>query len=132
MPFGRTTILTALLLAVAIAAPAAAEPPANDARSAPEAITAPAVITGTTAESTLEADEPFGCQPLRGSVFYELRAANRDRIAVRLDASGDLDATVEVFARTRSQLGPVACESTDAARCTAPRSRGALRVTVRS
>jgi hypothetical protein len=106
--------LGALAIVLGFAAPAGAAPPVNDARSAPLAINAPAVVSGTTAESTLEPDEPPGCQPLRGSVFYELQVAARDRLVARLDASGDLDATVEVFTRTRSQLAPVACESTDA------------------
>jgi hypothetical protein len=46
-------------------------------------------------------------------VFYEFRASSSDRIVVRLRASGDLDATVDVFLRTRSQLTPVDCEATD-------------------
>jgi hypothetical protein len=63
-------------------------------------------VSGTTAESTLEADEPIGCAPLGSSVFYELRAPSEDRIVVRFDAAGDLDATLEVYRRVRSQLEP--------------------------
>ena len=103
------------VLAAALAAPslAAAAPPPNDQRTAPQILTLPASVTGTTAKSTLEADEPPGCAPLSGSVFYEVRAPSDDRIVVRLAAAGDLDATLEVFRRVRSVLEPVSCELTD-------------------
>ena len=39
--------------------------------------------------------------------------AEEDRIVVRLDAAGDLDATLEVYRRVRSQLEPVNCELSD-------------------
>ena len=108
-----TTSAVLSLLALAVAAPAFAAPPPNDARSAAITITPPATVSGSTIDSTLEADEPPACQPLRGSLFYEFRATSTDRLAVRLRASGDLDATVDVFLRTCSQLTPVACETTD-------------------
>jgi hypothetical protein len=107
----RTTFVTALALVLPAAAFAA--PPPNDQRSAAQGIAVPASVGGTTTDSTLEPDEPVGCAPLRGSVYYQLRAPSRDRIVVRLAASGDLDATVEVFRRTRSQLEAVGCEVTD-------------------
>src|SRR5688572_12257687 len=110
------TILLAVAAALAtLAAPAAAlaAPPANDERTAARTLTLPAAVDGTTAESTLEPTEPFGCQPLQGSVWYELQAPSDDRIVVRLSARGDLDATLDVFRRTRSQLDPVDCETGD-------------------
>ena len=100
-------------LALALPPSAAADPPPNDQRAAAQAITLPSTVTGTTAESTLEPDEPFGCAQLRGSVFYEVRAPSRDRIVMRLAASGDLDASLDIFRRTRSQLEPIGCEATD-------------------
>jgi hypothetical protein len=109
----RRIVLAAVLLTVGSPAQASAAPPPNDARATPQTIVPPAVIGGTTAESTLESDEPGSCQALRGSLFYEFRAVSADRVVVRLQASGDLDATVEIFVRTRSQLGPVGCETTD-------------------
>jgi hypothetical protein len=102
-----------LALALAIPSPAAAAPPPNDQRTAPQILTLPASVAGTTAESTLEADEPPGCVPLGGSVFYEVRAPSDERIVVRLDAAGDLDATLEIFRRVRSVLEPINCELTD-------------------
>jgi hypothetical protein len=70
-------------------------------------------VTGTTRDSTLDTDEPGSCQALKGSVYYELEAAADARMAVRLAAKGDLDATVDVFRRTRSQLTSVDCDVTD-------------------
>jgi hypothetical protein len=112
----RSIVIATAAVAVAALAPGAAaqaQQPPNDQRTAPQVLTLPASVSGTTAESTLEADEPFGCVPLAGSVFYELRAPSDDRIVVRLDAAGDLDATLEVFRRVRSQLEPVNCELSD-------------------
>src|SRR5918999_3473063 len=100
-------------LALALPPSAAADPPPNDQRAAAQAITLPSTVTGTTAESTLEPDEPFGCAPLAGSVFYELRAASTNAIVLRLAAAGDLDATLDVFRRVRSQLEPIDCQLTD-------------------
>ena len=102
-----------MVMAFGVPAPALADPPLNDARAAAESISPPATVTGTTSESTVEADEPSACEALRGSLFYEFRAPTSDRMIVRLRATGDLDATVDVFLRTRSQLGQVACELSD-------------------
>ena len=46
-------------------------------------------------------------------MYYEFRAPSAERIVVRLRAAGDLDAVVDVFQRTRSQLQQVGCEVTD-------------------
>ena len=111
----RLGLCTGLALALASLVPTAASaaPPPNDERAGAQPIALPASVSGTTTDSTLEPDEPPGCAPLRGSVFYELQAPRRDRIVVRLNAAGALDATVDVFRRTRSQLEPMGCEVTD-------------------
>jgi hypothetical protein len=109
----RRALVVAAALAVATASPAAAAPPANDARAAPESLSPPATLLATTIESTVEEGEPFGCSALGGSVYYEFRATGTDRMVVRLRAAGDLDATLEVFLRTRSQLSQAGCELTD-------------------
>ena len=111
----RLGMCTGLVVALAYLMPGAAfaAPPPNDQRSSAQAIVLPASVAGTTTDSTLEPDEPPGCAPLRGSVYYELQAPRRDRIVVRLNAAGALDGTVDVFRRTRSQLEPLGCESTD-------------------
>jgi hypothetical protein len=114
----RTAFLLALLLAAGLAhvAPAAAAPPGNDARAAAQPIGAlPANLRGTTVEATLEQDEPFSsCSPgTKGSVWYAFTAAEARGILVALDADGDMDATVEVFLRQRSQLSSVGCQTTN-------------------
>src|SRR5215217_539391 len=90
------------LVALAYLMPTAvfAAPPANDQRSSGQAIGTsgrrrPAGVAGTTTDSTLEPDEPPGCAPLRGSMFYELQASSRYRIVVRLNAAGALAALAE-------------------------------------
>jgi hypothetical protein len=46
-------------------------------------------------------------------VFYELRARSSERIVVRVRAAGDLDAVVDVFRRSRSQLERIDCDIGD-------------------
>jgi len=124
MPPTRATHLRSLaVLAVLLAAmlvqtsAASAAPPPNDARSAPAAVGAlPATISGTTVESTVDSDEPpssCGALSPKGSVWYALSNANRRDLLVALDAGGDMDATVEVFERQRSQVSPVGCQTTN-------------------
>jgi hypothetical protein len=107
-------LLLAALLAGA--APAAAAPPPNDARAAAQGVGAlPATVRGTTVEATLEEDEPFfACSGSgKGSVWYAFTAAEAREFLVALDADGDMDASVEVFLRQRSQLSSVGCQTTN-------------------
>jgi hypothetical protein len=99
-----------LILALALPTPALGAPPANDQRASAQALGLPAGLTGTTRESTLEEDEPGSCAELRGSVWYSIQPAAGRRVVARLAAGGDLDAVVDVFQRTRSQLSPVQCD----------------------
>ena len=107
-----TRLFAFLVLALFAALPpqALAAAPANDQRAAATPLSLPAAPSGTTAESTLEEDEPGSCAQLRGSVWYSVQAPARRTIVVRLAAQGDLDAVVDVFQRTRSQLSPVGCD----------------------
>jgi hypothetical protein len=111
----RSCFVLALGWALAVASPASAAPPPNDARAAAQPLGAlPADVRGTTVESTLDADEPPAvCAPLRGSVWYAFDAAESRAIAIALDAAGDLDAAVDVFVRERSQITPVFCRRTN-------------------
>jgi hypothetical protein len=114
----RSVSILALLLAGLLvqAAPAAAAPPPNDARAAAQDVGAlPATLRGTTVDATIDEDEPFsGCSgPGKGSVWYAFTAAEAREILVALDADGDMDATVEVFLRQRSQVSSVGCRTTD-------------------
>ncbi|MEZ0291249.1 MAG: hypothetical protein ACAH82_01855 [Solirubrobacteraceae bacterium] len=124
MPPTRATHLRSLaVLAVLITAllvqtsAASAAPPPNDARSAPAPVGAlPAAISGTTVESTIDADEPpsaCGSVSPKGSVWYALSNANPRDLLVAVDAGGDMDATVEVFQRQRSQVSSVGCQTTN-------------------
>jgi len=99
----------------AVPALASAAPPPNDARTAPQELgSLPALARGTTAEATLEEDEPPStCAPIKNSVWFSFTAPSNRELLVALDAAGDLDATVEVFVRQRSQLTPLACQQTD-------------------
>ena len=109
-PCGRSSWQPCSLAAAALPAPALAAPPANDQRAAAQALTLPAGVSGTTRETTLEEDEPGSCAQLRGSVWYSIQPAAGRRVVARLAASGDLDAVVDVFQRTRSQLSAVECD----------------------
>src|SRR5919202_1746914 len=108
-------LLAAAVLSLAGAASATAAPPPNDAQAAPQAITLPADVAGTTSESTLEPTEPPAhCAPARGSVWYAFTATGNERVVARLQAAGDLDAQVTVFLRQRSQTQEIDCDATDA------------------
>ena len=106
----RIVAASLLLVTAALPAPALAAPPANDQRAAAQPLALPAGVSGTTRDSTLEPDEPGSCAELRGSVWYAIQPAAGRRLVARLAASGDLDAVVDVFQRTRSQLTPVECD----------------------
>jgi hypothetical protein len=106
----RIIAAAVLVLAAALPAPALAAPPPNDQRAAAQPLALPAGVSGTTRDSTLEPDEPGSCAELRGSDWYSIQPAAGRRIVARLAASGDLDAVVDVFERTRSQLTPVECD----------------------
>ena len=90
-------------------------PPHNDARTAPQELgQLPALVRGTTAEATLEEDEPGStCGPIKNSVWFSFTAPASRELLVALDAAGDLDAALEVFARQRSQLTPLTCQLTN-------------------
>src|SRR4051812_46307339 len=113
MRWASTCTTIAVMWLLVLASPASAAAPPNDARSAAISITPPAAVSGSTTDSTLEPDEPPACQSLRGSLFYEFRAPSAARMVVRLQAAGDLDATIDIFLRTRSQPTPIACDVTD-------------------
>jgi hypothetical protein len=105
-----TAAFTFLLVPTTVAAP-----PPNDARSAPQALGAlPAVVRGNLVGATLEADEPISaCGPIKNSVWYAFRVGAARGVLTALDAAGDMDAIVEIFVRERSQLSPVACQTTN-------------------
>jgi hypothetical protein len=94
----------------------AVPPPPNDALAGAQAVHSfPATISGTTVGATIEANESeSGCGvSTYSSVWYSVRPATAERIAIDLAAGGALDGTIDVFHAVRSQLSSVACEQTD-------------------
>jgi hypothetical protein len=91
-------------------------PPANDEVANAQAIhSLPATLEGTTVGATTVTSEP-GSACVNGtvaSVWYSLRPASAERVAVELAAGGVLDGTVDVYKAVRSQLEPVTCGRTE-------------------
>ena len=113
LPAATALALTATLL---LPAAASAAPPPNDERTAPAVLGAlPAQVAGTTVEATRVATDPFStCGPSGPQVWYRFTAVADGRIAVRLQADGNLDAVVDAYLSERSQTRGVACDLTDA------------------
>jgi hypothetical protein len=119
----RAALLTGLVALAAMLAGAgaasdasAATAPANDAQAGAQVVhSLPAALTGTTVGATSEAGEPVSqcASGTNSSVWYSVRSSGAQRIAVKLAASGALDATVDVYHAVRSQLTPVECDRTD-------------------
>src|SRR3954467_6155192 len=101
----RFTLL-ALALVALLPATAVAAPPANDNRAAAQSLDPlPTTVQGTTAEATREDSETgSACTDTGPSVWYAATAGQDGRIGVRAEAGGDLDYSVDVFKRVRSQL----------------------------
>jgi hypothetical protein len=107
--------LVTSLLAAAVVAPAAAEAaaPSNDQRAEAAALNLPATVSGTVVGATVESDEPASCDSLGDSVWYRFTAPAGGRVVLLLDAAGDLDAVLDIFRRSRSNLVPAGCDRTD-------------------
>ncbi len=89
-------------------------PPANDSQRNAEALKGlPATVKSTTLGATTDTTDPKGCGLAGGTVWYGISPGNAARIVVRLKAQGDLDASVFIRERVRSQVEDVACAKTD-------------------
>jgi hypothetical protein len=111
-------LIVLIAFAATLIAPAAAlaAPPSNDDRGGAQGLgSLPASVRGTTVDATNEGNEPGSCAGLTdGSVWYSLSGPSAARdLVLELDASGDLDAAVDVFRRDRSQLTSLACGITN-------------------
>jgi hypothetical protein len=108
-------LLVALVAGGLATSPALADPPTNDARAAAVALPLPGGMTGTTVDSTLEAEEATAVDgsDVIGSVWYTFRTSQAQRVVLRLAAAGDLDAAIEIYRRARSQLPREAGQLTD-------------------
>lgn len=111
----RLSVVLACAAAMLSFAPSAlAAPPPNDARAGAQSVQLPASVRGTTVEATLEASElGSACNTTKNSVWYAFTADTGRSMIVALDAEGDLDATIDVYARERSQVNQVACKNTN-------------------
>ncbi len=116
----RVAIATALIALAAIFGTADAATvvtaPANDTQANAQVIhSLPASLTGTTVGATSDFSEPPSeCGGgTNSSVWYSVRSSAAQRVAVKLAASGALDATVDVYHAVRSQLTPIECDRTD-------------------
>lgn len=118
-----TVLIGGLMILPSVARAANAAPPPNDDRDNAANIGAlPATVHGTTVASTLEANEPGStCSDIGASVWYAVTTGTTapSRIGIKLVASQNLDAAVDVFVRQRSQDLPVTCRQTDSAGKTA-------------
>src|SRR3954468_7915322 len=105
-------MLVAMLLGSAASAMAA--PPANDTRPNAQRLKLGDRVNGTTEEATADDDDQFGCgaagQP---SVWYRIDATTTGRAIADLQAHGDLDVTLAVYLRQRSQFSSLACDNSD-------------------
>jgi len=110
-----TVAAIAVAATLSAAPPALAAPPANDARGGAQALgRLPASVRGTTVGATLEAAElGSNCTPTKNSVWFTFTAPSNRPVVIALDAAGDLDATIDVFERQRSQVTHVACRNTN-------------------
>lgn len=70
-------------------------------------------MSGTTAGATRETTDPAACAQTTASVWYRLDGTRQGPLIVRFDAGGDLDATVIVVRRVRSEFSVVTCVNTD-------------------
>ncbi len=89
-------------------------PPPNDSwRQAHRLGKLPASAKGSTVGATSDENDPDVCNISRGTVWYSLSPGRAERLVVRLHAQGDLDASMAVLRRIRSETDLVGCKGTD-------------------
>jgi hypothetical protein len=90
-------------------------PPPNDTRSQAQKLgKLPVSVKGSTLGATSDDNDPEGCGLAWGTVWYALTPVGAERLIVRLQAQGPLDAAVAVIERVRSEAEVVGCAKTDA------------------
>jgi hypothetical protein len=112
----RLAVAAGLAALLVGAAPAAADGPGNDDRNDAERVTRlPASVEGTLTGAGVEGPEAASpCAATSDSVWYRIDPGASRRVVVRLAAAGDLDATIDVYARLRSQERLLTCDVGDA------------------
>jgi hypothetical protein len=89
-------------------------PPANDARRGAQPLRKlPASVKGSTLGATTDPTDPKSCGLAGGTVWYALSPGAASRVLFRLHANGDLDASLVVLRRIRSEVEQVGCARTD-------------------
>jgi hypothetical protein len=111
----RLAVAAGLAALLVGAAPAAADGPGNDDRNDAERVTRlPASVEGTLTGAGVEGPEAASpCAATSDSVWYRIDPGASRRVVVRLAAAGDLDATIDVYARLRSQQRLLTCDVGD-------------------
>lgn len=111
----HTLGLAALLALAATTAPAAAAPPANDARAQASPLTLPDRVTGTLLEATSEAGEPDPlCGPVVGpTAWFRMDGLAPGRVALELRAAEGAGNVLAVYRREGGDLAPEICDATD-------------------
>src|SRR4051812_15398026 len=110
----RAYLILVTLLLLALPASAFADPPANDTRPNAQQLQLGQRVNGTTVEATADEDDAGGCgQSDTPSVWYRLDSNQDGRGIFVLQANGDLDVTVDVYERVRSESNSLACDNSD-------------------
>lgn len=101
-------------LALTLPVAAVADAPENDSRDEPERINRiPGEAVGTTRDAKTGPADDGACGEVGGSVWYRIDPGRTRRVVARLRAGGDLDATLDVYLRSRSRHDLLTCEPTD-------------------
>src|SRR5215216_7519280 len=112
--FRRVLLLAAAVAALTVTQSALAQGPANDNRANAQRLGAPPVsVGGSTAGATRDVNDPGGCAQTTNSVWYRLDGTGEGRLIVRLDAADEVDLTIVVLRRVRSETSFVTCRNTD-------------------
>jgi hypothetical protein len=107
-------ILVSLLLLALVPASAFAAPPSNDTRQNAQQLQLGQRVNGTTVDATADEDDAGGCGPSdTPSVWYRVDGPRDGRAIVQLQANGDLDVTVDVYERIRSESNSLSCDNSD-------------------
>lgn len=89
-------------------------PPNDDRRAAQQLAPPPSRVDGTLVGATYSYSDPDAdCADLEGNVWYRFVARKDQRVAIRLQAHGRLDAAIAVFQPVRSQYKTLGCAPTD-------------------
>jgi hypothetical protein len=84
--------------------------PTNDDLGNATQLPVPGKLSGTTEGATYSDSDPELCSDAYAPVWYSLKPAQSERIAVRLTVGGRVDSVVAVFRQDRSKLVNLGCD----------------------